>query len=297
MILGIGNPVYDLIVTPHVRTDGRVLSGCSTNACLALSRLGRRTTLVGNVGEDLHDQFVADMERHEIGHRVGRCAETGGFGLIYDDRGDRTLDVLGVADPIGENLEIPEDCEAVIFGPILGECGVPHMKAVQEASDALRVLDVQGLLRVVDSGRRVRHVHGPAVDEAISLSHIAKPNEHEARIITGIDPRENAERSVRELHARGCEIAVVTLAEAGSVIFDGSSYLEIPPYPTLARDSTGAGDTYMAGFIHAYLNHRGGALDRVGRTGSAVSSIMIEHTGPEFPMTVDEVERRISTIL
>ena len=30
MITAVGNPVYDLIVTPHISTDGRVLSGCST---------------------------------------------------------------------------------------------------------------------------------------------------------------------------------------------------------------------------------------------------------------------------
>ena len=295
MILGIGNPVYDLIVTAYVRTEGRVLSGCSTNACLALAALGHRTTLVGKVGDDYHDLFIADMERFGIGHQVGRCRETGGFQLIYDDTGDRTLDVLGIADPIDPVEELPDDCRAVIFGPILGECGVEHMRAVAERSDALRVLDVQGLMRVLE-GRRILRVAGPAVDEGISLSHVAKPNEHEARIITDIDPRHDPQRCVREIHARGCQIAVVTLAEAGSVIFDGSPYLEIPPYETLARDSTGAGDTYMAGFVHAYLAHGGAALDLAGRWGSAVSSVMIEHTGPDFGLTTEEAQRRVTSI-
>lgn len=295
MILGIGNPVYDLIVTAHVRTEGRVLSGCSTNACLALRALGHETTLVGNVGGDYYDRFVADMDRYGIRHQVGRCAETGGFRLIYDASGDRTLDLLGIADPIGPLESVPEDCRAVVFGPILGECGVEHMRAVAAASDALRVLDVQGLMRELD-GKRVVRVTGPAVDEGISLSHIAKPNEHESEIITGRNARQEPERSVREIHARGCEIAVVTLADAGSVVFDGSTYLEIPPYSTLARDSTGAGDTYMAGFLHAFLEHGGGALDLAGRWGSAVSSVMIESTGPDFGLTSAEAERRVASI-
>ncbi len=295
MILGIGNPVYDYIVTAHVRTEGRVLSGCSTNACLALAALGHSTALVGNIGDDYHDSFIDDMERLGIGHRVGRCAESGGFRLIYDDTGDRTLDVLGIADPIEAVGELPDDCRAVIFGPILGECGVEHMRDVAERSEALRVLDVQGLMRVLE-GRRIQRVAGPAVDEGISLSHIAKPNEHEARIITGTDPRHDPTRSVREIHARGCDIAVVTLAEAGSVIFDGTTYLEIPPYETLARDSTGAGDTYMAGFVHSFLETGGGALDIAGRWGSAVSSVMIENTGPDFGLTIEEARRRVASI-
>ena len=47
MIYAFGNPVYDEITTPRARTDGRVLSGCSTNFALALARLGERVTLVG----------------------------------------------------------------------------------------------------------------------------------------------------------------------------------------------------------------------------------------------------------
>ena len=53
-IFAIGNPVFDLIKTEQTETDGRILSGCSTNFCLAFARLGVRTTLVGNIGADLH---------------------------------------------------------------------------------------------------------------------------------------------------------------------------------------------------------------------------------------------------
>ncbi|RME19708.1 MAG: ribokinase, partial [Candidatus Zixiibacteriota bacterium] len=40
MITAIGNPVYDYIKTQKVDTKKRILSGCSTNAALALSKLG-----------------------------------------------------------------------------------------------------------------------------------------------------------------------------------------------------------------------------------------------------------------
>ena len=46
-IVGIGNPVYDYIKTPRVDTEERILSGCSTNGCLAISKLGEETALVG----------------------------------------------------------------------------------------------------------------------------------------------------------------------------------------------------------------------------------------------------------
>src|ERR1700712_3936626 len=63
MIVAFGNPVYDYIKTPSVTTGERVLSGCSTNACLALARLGHATMLVGRVGLDYYERFLADAER------------------------------------------------------------------------------------------------------------------------------------------------------------------------------------------------------------------------------------------
>src|SRR5436190_14563754 len=97
MIVAFGNPVYDYIKTPSTTTGKRVLSGCSTNGCLAMARLGHATTLVGRIGADFHDRFVADTQQYGMAAAMQLCEQTGGFGLIYDQRGDRTLDVLGIA--------------------------------------------------------------------------------------------------------------------------------------------------------------------------------------------------------
>ena len=51
MITAIGNPVYDYIKTQKVNTEKRILSGCSTNAALALSKMGENVKLVGAVGD------------------------------------------------------------------------------------------------------------------------------------------------------------------------------------------------------------------------------------------------------
>jgi sugar/nucleoside kinase (ribokinase family) len=114
-------------------------------------------------------------------------------------------------------------------------------------------------------------------------------------VITGVDPRENGAEAVRRLKALGCDIAIVTLAEAGSLIDDGERCYVIPAYATEARDPTGAGDTYMAGFIHAYLRNRAD-LYTAGCFGAAAASIWIEYTGPDALITLEEVERRAATL-
>jgi sugar/nucleoside kinase (ribokinase family) len=155
-------------------------------------------------------------------------------------------------------------------------------------------LDVQGMIRVIEGGR-VRRTKLPGVDAVVGLFDVAKPNEYEATVLTGIDPRSDPEACVKAVHATGCRIAVVTLAEAGSVVYDGTEYLEIPAYRVAAVDPTGAGDTYLGGLVFMYL--RGADLLTSACFASAVASVMVEHTGPDFPLTLDEANRRTETLL
>jgi sugar/nucleoside kinase (ribokinase family) len=296
LVVAFGNPVYDDITTPFVATDGRTLSGCSTNGCLALSRLGHRTALVGNVGHDYQHRFLADMQRYGIEPYVGLSEQTGGFKLVYDASGNRTLDVLGCAGPIELVPSVCTDAAAIIIGPILQETPLALIVQLQQTSRAPLFLDPQGVLRRMGANDRIEHVANPDLARIVPLCTVVKANELEASVITGIHPREDALASVRSLRALGCRIAIVTLAEVGSVIDDGVRQYRIPAYATDARDPTGAGDTYMAGFIDAYLRNPDD-LYVAGCTGSAVASIWIEATGPDTPIRPEEVTRRTEILL
>jgi sugar/nucleoside kinase (ribokinase family) len=296
MIISFGNPVYDYIKTPAITTGERVLSGGSTNGCLALTRLGHKTALVGRVGADYGERFTADVTRYGIAHYIQRCAETGGFSLIYDDRGNRTLDVLGIADPIEHVPATIAQAQAVVIAPILQETPLPLLLQIRAATDAPMLLDPQGLMRRINQHGRIEHYVPETFSDLAPLFQVIKANEVEAHILTGVDPRVDAAESARRLKAFGCTIAIVTLAEAGSVIDDGQQQYVIPAYATNAKDPTGAGDTYMAGFLHAYLRDPQ-QLYLAGCTGSATASIWIEHTGPDAPITPEEVERRTTILL
>jgi sugar/nucleoside kinase (ribokinase family) len=295
MIVAFGNPVYDYIKTPFVTTGERVLSGGSTNTCLALTRLGHQTALVGRLGDDYYERFMADVRRYDITPFVERSEQTGGFSLIYDARGDRTLDVLGVAAPIEHVPAVMAEARLVAIGPIMQETPLALLERIA-AGGAPLFLDPQGLMRRIGAEGRIEHFRPADFDQVSALCHVVKANEVEARILTGIDPRVDGAEAVRRLKATGCRIAIVTLAEAGSLIDDGDAQYIIPPYATDALDPTGAGDTYMAGFIHSFL-HNPHDLFAAGCYGSATSSIWIEHTGPDAPVTLAEVERRARTLV
>lgn len=296
LIVAFGNPVYDDITTPWVTTAGRVLSGCSTNGCLALARLGHRTALVGNVGLDYYQRFVADMQRYDIAAYAQQSVETGGFRLVYDQRGNRTLDLLGEAGPITTVPEVCSDAVAIIIGPILQETPLALIEQIRQVSTAPLFLDPQGLLRRLGQDRRIEHYANPDMAQIAPYCTVIKANEVEAHVLTGIDPRKDALAAARHLRAFGCRIAIVTIAEAGSVIDDGQQQYIIPAYATEARDPTGAGDTYMAGFLSAYL-HNPNDLYAAGCKGAATASIWIEYTGPDAPIHPEDVISRTNVLI
>ncbi len=294
-ILAFGKPVYDMIVTPVITRRERVLSGCSTNACLALAKLGAQATLVGMVGPDFEEHMRADMRKYNVEGILLPSKETGGFSLIYDERGDRELTILGVADDLPDAVEALPDADIVLIGPILGETSPALVRFIKSKSNAPIFLDPQGTLRFL-KGDDVAHELTDMYREIAAMSTVVKANEMETEVITGVQPRQDPEKAVRELYRSGCQIAITTLAEAGSIIYDGKRVYEIPPFTTHAIDPTGAGDTYAAGFMFKYLEDPTD-LVAAGCFGSAVSSVMVENVGPSFPLTLDEALRRQQSLL
>ena len=296
-LVAIGNPVYDEIITPYIRTDGRVLSGGSTNACLAAKKLGLdRVALIGCVGKTEVNVFYTQMASYGIKTPLLKISEkTGGFRLVYDTHGNRTLDVLGVADKIFSE-DIPHECleaKAILIAPILQEVDLDLIRFLRENSCATLFLDPQGLVREInEKGRITETCTRNRAAEITSLVDIIKPNEHEAKVLTdNIDPFTSA----RQLVMWGAKIAIVTLADRGSIIRKNKRNLTIPAYQTVARDPTGAGDTYIGAFIKKYLEKE--TLLNCGFFASAAASIKVEHIGPDFSLTEEAVMQRVYTLL
>jgi len=297
LITAIGNPVYDYIKTQKVDTKTRIFSGCSTNAALALSKMGEKVLLLGAVGDDFIAQFKTDLERFNIDYKVTPSNETGGFSLIYyDDFGNRTLDLLGRANNIDRiPVESYKDSKAVLVGPILGEVSHDQVKEIRANYNGLFFCDPQGLLRNADDSGRIIHEKVNGIEECLGQFDIVKPNELEGEILTGIDCRQDPYEAARMIKSWGPKIVIVTLAELGSVIYDGIDFIDIPPYEIDLVDATGAGDTYMAGFTFEYL--RTGDLRKAGCYASCTSSIMIENVGPDFEMSEAMIRERQEKLL
>jgi len=125
--------------------------------------------------------------------------------------------------------------------------------------------------------------------ETLSEVDLFFPNEVEIRAITRIDGVPDAlrrlaggrTRTVAKLGAQGC----ATLADDGRL-------LSVPSYPVEAVDTTGAGDSFDAGFLHAWLARR--PLEECLRWGAACGSLSTRGLGGTARQPgVEEAERLV----
>jgi sugar/nucleoside kinase (ribokinase family) len=100
-------------------------------------------------------------------------------------------------------------------------------------------------------------------------------NEHELMELYQVDSAEKAFDKIRP----HCDITVVTLGARGSVILTYQDTIHIDAIPpSKLVDTTGAGDSYAAGFLFGLTEKK--SLEECGRLGSLAAAEVISHMGP-----------------
>ena len=251
--------------------------------------------LVGTLGLDYAERFQRDMKAYEIEAVMDTSAiETGGFRLVYDESGNRTLEVLGVAGRITAET-FPEnylDSRFFLVGPILGEVDLKLVKFIRSSSSGRIFLDPQGLIRIIGDDRRIIHsCDSKEFKKIAKLVDFIKPNQHESETITA---ETNPTRALVRLGKLGNGVPIVTLADQGSLLLDGGRVHRIPPFATRAVDPTGAGDVYGGAFITEY--QRTGSILESALHASATASMKVEQVGPDFHITDGDARKRKETL-
>ena len=101
-------------------------------------------------------------------------------------------------------------------------------------------------------------------------------NVEEGKLYTGLDDLENVKKNLEQIAKQ----FVITFGKDGSLVFDGSDYTYIDPFPTKAIDSTGAGDVYAGAFLYG-ITH-GKSFPEAGKLASAASSAVVSKYGPRL---------------
>jgi sugar/nucleoside kinase (ribokinase family) len=118
-------------------------------------------------------------------------------------------------------------------------------------------------------------------------------NEDEAKALVGDLPEEDMACKLGEL----CPLAVLKIGKRGSIICSEGKLTRVAPLLVKkAVDTTGAGDYWAAGFLHAWL--RGASLEKCGQCGSILGAEVVQVVGASLDVnTWRRVHAKVDLLL
>lgn len=287
-ILCSGAVIHDTVVRPVeepqwgtttiVETLEPHVGGNAANTSMALATLGVRVRLMGAVGDDEQGRFVvsslrrAGVDTAALSVLDGHTAAT--IALVNSAGARKFLHRPGVsASAFFAPLEFPRE--------LTDGMGQYHMASLfilpnfrPHAPATLARARAAGLTTSLDTNWDPRGMWMRDLAPCLPDLDYVFMNEDEARMATGsADPAEAA-TTVLSLGARA---AVIKLGPRGCAIYTGDGEVRCGAFDVPVKDTTGAGDCFVAGFLAA--RQRGAGLEEAGRFANAVGAFSVQSVG------------------
>jgi len=248
------------------KTNSKYLpAGSPANTIFDASALGLKTALIGNVGYDnIGNKYIEQLEKAKIKSYLKQTKGKSGicYILITPDSERTILADLGVSWDFPLNI-----CQLENINPnIFHTSGYEIASNPDKAKRIINYLKNKGAKLSFDlaSESTIKH-HRKAIEQVVKKTDILFATEEEAQEFIGSSPLASL-----EILTEICPIVAFKKASKGSTIRKGKEEYKIPIYETKLVNTCGAGDSYAAGFLFAYL--KGFSLEECGRMGSYIAS-------------------------
>jgi len=251
--------------------------GSAANTMHALASLGGRCGYLGKIGNDKFGSvFSLELDRKKIKNHLIRSKKGTGWSIsLVSTDSERTMATyLGAAADLKPGELTREIFRGYSILYIEGYLVQDHLLI----ETAINMAQKEGMKIAIDlSSFNIVEKNLAFLKRLITEKvDIVFANEEEALAFTGKEP----ENAVSEI-ASVCEIAVVKIGKAGSVIQRGKEKINVATIEVQALDTTGAGDNYAAGFFYGLT--KGYSLEKSGRIAALISGKVVEMMGAKLP--------------
>ncbi|MCU1546015.1 MAG: ribokinase [Homoserinimonas sp.] len=256
------------------QSSSRYPGGKGLNQAVASVRAGAPTTLIAALGNDDNGDVLADvMTSAGIATKLVRREGTrSGLAFIVVDGAAENTIIVDSGANAGVTALTREDRDAIESGAVLLMQLELPLSVVQQAATVAHA-----------AGRTVMLNAAPATqldDRLLAVVDYLMVNEHEARLMAGVDDLAEASLAVAARVRR----VVVTLGADGAAYYDeGVKVGEVTPPHVTPVDTTGAGDTFCGAFAAAIAE--GQDLTAAARFATAAAALSVESLGavPSIP--------------
>lgn len=287
-VLAIGELNVDLILTGmatlpipgrEIIADNCALTmGSSTAICAAgIAKLGLKTGFVGKVGDDSYGRVASDALRgYGVDLQnliVDPSIDTGiTVSMTARNNSDRALlTYLGSIDSLKAE-EVSDDILAQTKHIHVGSFFL-QSKLRPGLADMFARAKKFGVTTSLDAGWDDTGCWDYGILDVLKHTDVFLPNESEALNITG---KTDVAEAAKQLSTY-CKICAVKCGADGAAVACGGEVRSFATYKATPVDTTGAGDSFNAGFIYGFVN--GLDIEGSAQMGNACGSVSITRYG------------------
>ena len=310
LIYGIGNPLIDIIINAkdkdlnnlgldkgvmHLVDEKRqkeILSyfselipiyhpgGSAPNTLLACSGFGINSLITGKIGNDKFGEiYIKQAQRFGvIPALVQGDGPTGSSIIIVTPDGERTMNThLGMCRHFSkDDLDIEKLSRSrfLYFTGYMWDTD-SQKTAIKTAINFAKKNNIKIIFDVADPFvvKRNKEEFLQIIEKDID---IVFANKSELEILFNTEDYNISTRMLGKI----VNIAGIKLGKKGSIVVENNTQTLLPPRPIIAKDSTGAGDMYAAGFISSLC--KGLKPIEAGKIGGFVAEEIIQQTGAQL---------------
>lgn len=235
--------------------------GATANVAVNLSSLGHNTAFIGKVGNDLCGKYLKNT-LGSFGVDTGSLivsneAFTTLAFVALDENGERSFSFA--RNPGADTLLRYEEIDP----ETLSDLRILHVGSLSTTAEPSKTATFRAIETALENGAvisfdpnyRESLWSGPEeaacrMREIMKLSDMIKMTDQEALMITGIPDPEGA---LSYVFGQGVRLAAVTVGPGGAYVMAGGETAYVPTEKIDPVDTTGAGDAFWAGFVHAFL--------------------------------------------
>ena len=292
-LLSIGTVAFDALETPYGKTD-KIIGGSCTYIALSAAFFLPKVNVVAVVGDDFPQEYMDTLTSRGInldGLQIKKGEKSFFWaGKYHNNMNSRDtlvteLNVLADFKP-----EIPasyQDCDYLMLGNLTPQVQI----------EAIQGLNNRPKLVVMDTMNFWMDVAMDDLKRVLTMVDVLCINDEEARQLS---EQYSLRTAAKMIMAMGPKTLIIKKGEHGALLFPGDRMFYCPALPLEdVFDPTGAGDTFVGGFIGYLAKTDDISFENMRRAivhGSAMASFCVEKFGTErlFEITEADLASRVN---
>ncbi len=227
------------------------LGSASAICARGLAQLGNTVAFRGKVGPDSYGDFCIGILRAagiDVSRVIRDSALKTGITVSVSSPTDRALITY-----LGAIIELREED---LPSSLLKEFNHLHVSSYflqEKLRPSVRAIFARahtlGLTTSLDPGFDPSERWGSDIKETLLETDVFFPNEVEAAALSGYQEPAEALKALQN----GRTLVVLKLGRQGCMAIEHAEIVQVPAFPVQPVDTTGAGDSFNAGFLHGWL--------------------------------------------